>query len=215
MLNGTFFTGQYDVIFLSSLIESVYPIYQKKDSNIRVVYRQAVDKDREEKFFENYEYIGLTTPEEYKRFLLDCLSWLPKQTTLCIILGATLPLSGYEATAQRHALINGVVKDLATHNNRLRYIEVDEFISSEKDITDHINHYQTRVYFEIAQAMIRVIKDVTGQDVTSIGRQIIWFDNLIKTCKTLIKRIITPNNKSYHMLKRVYLLLSRRKDNIV
>ena len=215
MLNGTFFTGQYDVIFLSSLIESVYPIYQKKDSNIRVVYRQAVDKDREEKFFENYEYIGLTTPEEYKRFLLDCLSWLPKQTTLCIILGATLPLSGYEATAQRHALINGVVKDLATHNNRLRYIEVDEFISSEKDITDHINHYQTRVYFEIAQAMIRVIKDVTGQDVTSIGRQIIWFDNLIKTCKTLIKRIITPNNRSYHILKRVYLLLSRRKDNIV
>lgn len=213
MLNGTFFTGQYDIIFLSSLIESVYPIYQKKGSNIRVVYREAVDKEKEKKFFDNYEYVGLTTPEEYKQFLLDCLLWLPDQTTLCIILGVTKPFSGFESTAQRHDLINSVVKDLAAHNKRLRYIEIDDFISSEKDITDHINHYQTRVYYEIAQAMIRVIKDVTGQDVTSIGRQIIWFDNLIKRCKVLIKRIVSPNNKCYLILQRVYLLLSRRKDN--
>ena len=35
MLSGTFYTGNYDVIFLSSLIESVYPIYKKKLENNR------------------------------------------------------------------------------------------------------------------------------------------------------------------------------------
>ena len=38
MLNGSFFTKKYDVIFLSTLIESNYYIYRKKGTNVRVVF---------------------------------------------------------------------------------------------------------------------------------------------------------------------------------
>lgn len=214
MLNGTFFTGDYDVIFLSSLIESVYPIYQKKGSTLQVVYRKSVDSESDNRFFDNYEYIGLTSPAQYKQFLTDCLNWLPKKTTLCIILGVSNALKGFEDTALRHQSINSVVKEVAKENSRLRYIDVDQFVISEEDITDGINHYQTRVYYEIAQEMICVIKDVTGNSsVRSVDAKMVRFDQWIKRIKRVLTKHLHPNGLIYKLLKKVYLCISRRKDN--
>lgn len=214
MLNGTFYTGEYDVIFLSSLIESVYPIYRKKGTSIQVVYRKSTDEEAEKVFFENYECVGFTTPDMYRQFLLDSLAWLPKTTTLCIILGATLPIDGFEDTAAHHRMINAVVKEVAGKNMRLQYIDVDEFIKSKNDITDHINHYQTRVYYDIAQAMISIVNSITGKDIQQMNRSVITFDMWLKRAKSVVKRHITPNSRMYKWLKKGYLLLSRRKNNI-
>ena len=90
MLHGTFFTGDYDVIFLSSLLESSYNVYRRKGTNVRVVmnsYNSHLESD--EAFLSKYELVGMTSPDEYKQFLIDCLSWLPNETTICVILGAT------------------------------------------------------------------------------------------------------------------------------
>ena len=214
MLDGTFYTGEYDVIFLSSLIESVYPIYQNKDNKTQVVYRSSSDRDKEKAFFEAYEYMGLTTPNQYKQFLEDSLSWLPKTTTLCIILGATLPLDGFEEVAERHFVINDVVKEIATNNSRLRYIDVDEFIHSKNDVTDHINHYQTRVYYDIAQAMIRVINETTGNNVKSVSGRVVYLDTILKYIRKVVKNIITQDTLLYKLLKRIYLRVTRRRDNV-
>ena len=214
MLSGTFYTSDYDVIFLSSLIESVYPIYKKKGSSLQVVYRTAVDKIREAAFFEQYENVGLTTPEQYRQFLEDSLNWLSPKTTLCIILGATLPLNGAEQIAKRHQEINQVVKDLAQNNPRLRYIEIDDFVKTSKDITDSINHYQTRVYYDIAQAMIAIIKDVTGCKVETTGKIYLQLVKLIKWIRPLVKKIISPQGKLYNYLQKVYFKITRRKSNV-
>lgn len=213
MLHATFFTGDYDVIFLSSLIESVYPVYQKKDASFQVVYRKSIDKAREDAFFDNYEYIGLTSPNAYKQFLMDSLEWLPKKTTLCIILGATLPLDGFSDTVARHREINNVVKEVAASNKRLCYIEVDDFIRSQKDVTDHINHYQTRVYYDIAQAMINIIRDVTGNDIKKMSGGVVLLDDWLKKVKINIKKLVRPDQKIYTYLKKVYRLLARKQNS--
>jgi hypothetical protein len=214
MLLGTFYTGNYDVIFLSSLIESVYPIYKKKDSSIKVVYREAKDKEREKRFFEQYEYVGLTTPEQYRDFLVDSLDRLPKTTTLCVILGSTLIINGSEPTALRHQVINEVVKDVAKHNTRLRYIEVDDFVKSSKDITDNINHYQARVYYDIAQAMIGVIKEVTGVKVATTSQVYVYLVMWIKSIRPIIKKIFAPQSMVYKFLQKVYFKITRRTTNV-
>ena len=214
MLQGTFFTGNYDVIFLSSLIESVYPIYKKKGSSTKVVYRKSIDEESDRRFFEQYEWVGYTAPEEYKQFLLDCLRWLPQKTTLCIILGATLPMDKYKQTAVRHAAINNVVKELANINKRLRFIDVDDFVKSEKDITDSINHYQTRVYYEIAQAMIRVINGVSNIRVSSANKTNVWLINILKKIRSVIKNIISPESRIYQWLQQIYFRATRRKSNV-
>ena len=213
MFQGTFFTGNYDVIFLSSLIESVYPIYKKKGTSTKVVYRESVNKDRDKKFFEDYEFIGYTTPEEYRQFLVDCLNWLPDKTILCIILGVTSSFDRFTHTATRHLEINTVVKDLAKDNRRLRYIDVDEYVKSVKDITDGINHYQTRVYYEIAQAMIRTINDVTVGKILPINIINVYLINLLKNIRPFVKKFVSHDSNLYHWLQSKYFKVTKRKSN--
>lgn len=214
MLQGTFFCEKYDVIFLSSLIESVYHIYQKKNSSLKVVYRSSINPELDEKFMNQYDCVGLITPEEYEEFLVWCLGKLPQSTTLCIILGSTLSLLHTQAIAERHRSINEVVMKIAAANPRLRYINVDDFIKSERDITDSINHYQTRIYYEIAQEMLHIIKDSTGQQVTGVNKGYIVFDSILKYLKPIVKSMLSSSPKLLNISRQLYLKLTRRKSNI-
>lgn len=214
MLSGSFFTGDYDFIFLSSLIESAIPIYRKKNSSLFVAYNDYYQK-ASSNFYQKYEYVGFTTPEQYRQFLLDCLIWLPKKTTLCIILGSTLSFpGGNEGLAQRQKKINDVVIEVSKTQSRLCYIDVNQFVTSKYDITDSINHYQTRVYYEIAQAIIRIIEMKNGEKIKSFGRHIILYDKIIKKIRKLIKNILKPDYKMYAFFKKIYLMYSRKKDYV-
>lgn len=202
MLKGTFFTGDYDLIFLSSLFESSYNVYRRKGTNVRVVmnsYNNYLESD--EKFLSKYELLGLTTPEEYEQFLKDCLGWLPKKTTLCVILGATY---GGSEQALRHKALNDAVKVLATTEPRIKYIDVDEFAKSDADFTDGLNHYQTRVYFEIAQAMIRIAGEVMGTKIEGYGASKARRDKVLLQMRNVIKKHLSSDSGLFKMLQKVY-----------
>ena len=202
MLKGTFFSGDYDLIFLSSLIESSYYVYRRKGTNVRVVmnsYNNYLESD--EKFLSKYELIGLTQPEEYVLFLKESLEWLPKKTTLCVILGATY---GGSEQALRHKALNDAVKALAAIEPRIKYIDVDEFAKSEADFTDGLNHYQTRVYFEIAQAMIRIAGEVTGSKIEGYGVSKARRDQVLLQIRNWIKKHLNNDSGLFKMLQKVY-----------
>jgi len=202
MLKGTFFTGNYDLIFLSSLFESTYNIFRRKGTNVRVVmnsYNNYLESD--EKFLSKYELVGLTQPEEYVQFLKDCLGWLPKKTTLCVILGATY---GGSEHAMRHMALNDAVKALAAIEPRVKFIDVDEFAKSDADFTDGLNHYQTRVYFEIAQAMIRIAGEVTGTKIEGYSASKARRDKVLAQIRNVVKRHLKKESGLFKVLQRVY-----------
>ena len=208
MLNGTFFTGNYDLIFLSSLIESTYPVYRKKGTNVSVVinsYNKYLESD--EKFLSKYELMGLTKPEAYMSFLKECLIWLPNKTTLCIILGATY---GNSKEAMRHKALNEAVKALANEEPRIKYIDVDMFARSDADFMDTLNHYQTRVYFEIAQVMIRVVGDVTGAKLSGYGASKAKRDKFLIMMRNWIKKHLNNESLIFQMMQRVYRKVSNK-----
>ena len=211
MLEGSFFTGDYDIIFLSSLIETPYGIYKKKGSNIKVAFgnkhapltspsnwddyitgklyngRNHFTEQYLREFSANYEFVGATTPEDYSKFLQKTLEWLPKKTTLCIILGTTFPHNGQKEWAEEHRLLNQVVTSLAKTNPRLRYIALDDIITGESDFMDNsLNHYTARVYFEIAQKMRTIIEECTGISIRSYSKYILWFDNILNNVKSMV-----------------------------
>ena len=202
MLKGTFFTGDYDLIFLSSLFESSYNVYRRKGTNVRVVmnsYNNYLESD--EKFLSKYELLGMTTPKEYVQFLKDCIGWLPKKTTLCVILGATY---GGSEQALRHKALNDAVKALAMKESRIKYIDVDDFAKSDADFTDGLNHYQTRVYFEIAQAMIRIAADVTGAQLKGYSASKARRDKMLVKMRNVIKNYLNKDSELFKMLQKVY-----------
>lgn len=202
MLHGTFFTGGYDLIFLSSLIESSYVVWRRKGTNVRVVMNSYNDYlESDPKFLDKYESEGYTTPEQYVRFLKDSVKWLSPKTSLCIILGATY---GNSEDALRHRALNDAVKALAIEESRIKYIDVDEYAKNASDFTDGLNHYQTRVYFEIAQAMIRIAGEVTGTRLSGYGAARLRRDKVLIKMRNVIKKHLNSNGKMFKMLQRLY-----------
>ena len=239
MLEGKFFTGNYDVIFLSSLIETPYGIYQKKGTNIKVAFggknRPITNPSNWEdyitgklynghnhftaqylkEFSLNYEFIGSTTPDSYLEFLRKALEWLPNKTTLCVILGTTYPHKDQTEWAEEHQNLNQVVISLAKNESRLRYIAIDDIIQGESDfMDDSLNHFTARVYFEIAQKMAAIIHECTGVSIRGYSKYILFFDSILHGGKTLFTRFISSDNWLYKALKPLYLKIARKKKTI-
>ena len=226
MLSGTFFTGKYDLIILSTLIESTYQIYRKKGTDIRVVFGgldltdpeswshyinrttytggNVFTEDYLRSFSEKYECLGLTTPEMYVSFLQKCLEWLPKETSICLVLGVTKNYEGQENVKQRHLGINEAVKAFAQNNPRIKYVEIDDCIKGPSDFEGGINHFSSRVYYEIAQRLIAVIQSVTGKQMDSFSSKMVLVDNLTLKVRKVLKKALNPNSALYRGVKSVY-----------
>ena len=226
MLSGTFFTKKYDLIVLSTLIESTYQIYRKKGTDLRVVFGGLDLTDPEQwdsyvdgrtyaggnrftkeflrSFSDKYECLGLTTPEMYVSFLQKCLDWLPEETSLCLILGATKVFDGQEDVKERHRLLNTAVKAFAQDHPRIKYVEIDDCINDPSDFAGEINHYSSKVYFEIAQRIIGVIQSVTGTKLDSYSSKMVVVDNLTLKIRKMLKKMVSQDSVIYRKLKDVY-----------
>ncbi len=226
MLSGGFFTKGYDVIFLSTLIESSYYIYQKKGTEIRVVFggedltnpdnwqgycdgtiytggnKFTMDYLRD--FSNKYESVGRTTPEMYVGFLEKCMQWLPQKTHLCLILGATKIYEGDEEARLAHQRLNEAVKGFSKDHERVRFLEIDDCAHDKSDFAGDINHFSTRVYYELAQQMIIVIRSVTGHDIESYSSTMAHFDHVLLKIRKGVKRVFKPEGRMYGALKKVY-----------
>ena len=126
----------------------------------------------------------------------------------------TTPILGETDILYHHKEINSVVKKMAAHNNRLKYIDVNDFVKTSKDVTDSINHYQTRVYYEIAQAMISVINETTNIEVKSVNKAMVLLIRMIKQIRPVVKRILSSDSKLYHYLQTIYFKVIKKKSNI-
>ena len=226
MLSGTFFSGEYDLIVLSTLIESTYQIYRKKGTDLRVVFGGLDLTDPEEwdayiegrtytggnkfteeylrSFSEKYECLGLTTPEMYVSFLQKCLDWLPEKTSLCLILGATKLFDGQENVKERHRRLNEAVKAFSQDHPRIKYIDIDDCVKDPSDFAGEINHFSSRIYFEIAQKIIDVIQSVTGKKLDSYSSKMVMVDNLTLKVRKMLKSVLNPESSAYKKFKAVF-----------
>ena len=233
MLSGTFFTGKYDLIILSTLIESTYQIYRKKGTDIRVVFGSldmtnpdcwshyinrttytsgnVFTEEFLRSFYEKYECLGLTTPEMYVSFLQKCLDWLPEETSLCLVLGATKGFDGQEDVKLLHLGINEAVKAFALEHSRIKYVEIDDCISGPSDFEGEINHFSSRVYYEIAQRLIAVIQSVTGKKLDSYSSKMVMVDNLTLKVRKVLKSILNPDSSAYKKFKAVFNKIYKKR----
>ena len=226
MLSGSFFTKKYDLIVLSTLIESTYQIYRKKGTDLRVVFGglDLTDPDQWDayingrtytggnkftkeylrSFSEKYECLGLTTPERYVSFLQKCLQWLPEETSLCLILGATRLFDGQDDVKERHLKLNEAIKAFALDHPRVKYVDIDDCIQDPSDFAGEINHFSSRVYYEIAQRIIDVIQSVTGKKLDSYSSKIVVVDNLTLKVRKILKKVLNPDSAIYKKFKSVF-----------
>ena len=160
----------------------------------------------------DYGCIGITRPETYLEFLENCLKWLPERTTLCLILGATRFIDERNMVGIRHKRLNDAIKDFAKTHPRIRFIEVDDFIEDSSDYLDGINHFSARVYYGIAQAIAKAIRETTGQSVATRPRGTVRLDSVVMRLRRSLVSSIKPGSALYSSLKGIYDRIYKKRS---
>lgn len=145
-----------------------FDLTDKKNAN-RFINKeiQGHDFDFTEEIIDNFadkwEFVG-NTPLE---MLLDNLEYIyenvPGKPLIILLLGSETDYEGYNeefaGQGEIYREINPVIKAFAEDHERIKVIDPTEFIGSQDDFEDCINHFSRNVYYEIAGRICELIND--------------------------------------------------------
>lgn len=199
MFQTSIYDQDVKLIFISSLQEFHFGIYCNKKKGYRIAFGEwnhpltdpnewdAYINDSVwtssnhftrtflEKFSEEWEYIGRKEYDEYISELDEFMNKISPTAHVCIFLGSEIPYSGIttDAWKDRHIIhreINNRLREYEKNNPRLHLIDYTEFIRSDKDYTDSIDHMQRYIHYKVAQRANEIIRNVLGQGVNQSGK---------------------------------------------
>lgn len=167
MFDTILFSGDYDVLVYSALMNYTQDVYQHKEKCYKVAYGGYASKENAFEyipkiegydFSHDYVFCGQQRTEE---FLTD-LEWLGKEILKPIIFinGAEVPdfNPSEPGACQRHHEMNGVLdKFIATHADKCSLLDMRAIVKSREDNKDNIRHYQRPIYIKLAEEMMTLI----------------------------------------------------------
>ena len=117
-------------------------------------------------FSEKWEFVGTTPIDEIIRNLEYMYMNAPGNPVFVLLLGSEIEYNGENAEfanhAKRHKEVNEKVKAFAVGKKRIKLINMTDFINSQEDFGDSINHFSRSVYYNLATAVCSCINDVFG-----------------------------------------------------
>lgn len=172
MLNTILFTGEYDILVYSVLMNYTHEIYENKEFGFRVAYGGYMNQNMlcdylklnsEEKcsFISNYNFIGLQNKED---FITD-LKWIINKIgkPVIIINGAeTEDVCRNELYAgKRHKEMNKALDEFIRESQNsqfnIKLLDVRKYVKEVTDHKDTIRHYQRIVYLNMAKELTCIL----------------------------------------------------------
>ena len=229
------FKKEYDIIFFSSVLESNLGIYRKRGTNLEIVFGEAkhpisdprmhdgiekgiydngqntFTKQIFEEFNSKYEFVGQSTPETYIQRMEYVLEHLPNKTKICFVLGSELK---HEAETRDHMVgreelhieFNNALRSFAEkHSGRVFLLEVNKIIKNQSDYDGSINHFTLKIYYELAQEVIRMLNEISGQNVlVSKSKISVLILNLKAWFKSFVKDLLPKDSGLYKAIRGWY-----------
>ena len=203
MFESDIYSPGIALILLSTMPEANLGVYQHKQSGIKIAFGEqrfpltdpenwdgyiqgkifssgnVFTREWLECFSSEWLALGALSPEEIAANAQSLLSKIDPHAKVCYILGSELPFLGnkqpnYEGRHLVHAEINHKMRLLAEHNDRIALIDVNDYIRSQRDFTDNINHFQRRVYYDMAMAANSIIAECIGAPLANSSRFYLW-----------------------------------------
>lgn len=185
MYSNCAFTGNYKVIFISVLNDANLGVYRRKDGGQKVAFGESYYSltnpqnwelfvgqkistmnccftyDFCKWFAENYEFEGRLSADQ----IISNVEFIRKhlgQAKLVIMTGTELEYmkndnSAYHGRNIIHKEINEAVNKYAQEQQNVFVFDVNNYIRSQDDFYNHYNHFTARVYYEMAQEIVKLI----------------------------------------------------------
>lgn len=217
MFATSLYDSNNDIIFLSTLHERHFGIY-RHTSGIRIAFgewchpltdpnewKAYVEKknycalndftyDWLREFSASWVYEGRLSNEDVIANIQELLCRIGSKTQLCLFLGSEYPYPKPTSKAWQdrhieHKGLNDKIREFAQGNPRVHLIEFTDYIKDESDYTDSIDHFQRRVYHNIAQTVNAFIAERTGHQFNEYSKCIILKNRIISLCGKICRRL--------------------------
>ena len=116
-----------------------------------------------DRFARDWEFVGVTEGSDLIRNLDHMYTHAMGTPMFILLLGSETEYEGineeFAGHAEHHKEINALVKAYARDKDRIRIIEMTEYIHSQEDYEDSINHFSRNVYYQLAGRVCSYIND--------------------------------------------------------
>lgn len=192
MFDTSIYDDDIAIIFVSTMIEPNLGIYRRKKDGLEIAFGEYLypltdpsnwdkyingeifdaqnkfTKEWLEDFSKKYEFVGHLSPEQILNQAKELLKKVNLHTKVCYMLGSEMPFEkntqkNYEGRHLVYKAINDLFREYAKQEDRLLLIDFNTIIRGQQDFTNNINHFQRRVYYEIASKANEYIGNVTGK----------------------------------------------------
>ena len=229
MFDTAIYDKDIDLIVLSTLIEPNLGVYKNKKTGYRIAWGEwcwpltdeslwdrYIDgtifnadnhftKEGLKKFSENYEYEGRITIEEYIKNLSHLREKINAGAVLCLLLGSeTAPsceniTKAYEGREIDNHNFNIAIRDFAKSHDKVEIIDFNEFIKTENDLTNNINHFQRRVYFQAAERVNEIINKYYDCDFSEKR-----YKKILDLISRGLHRVVPRDTMLFDQLKKLF-----------
>jgi hypothetical protein len=218
MYSPSIYRNKYDMVFISVLTDANLGVYRKKDGGQifafgeylypltdekmwdkylnKEVYTANCNFKKEDlqKISDEYEFLGRLTPEQIAKNLRFIYEHMKDGTQLIILLGCEREykeniLEAWNDRHNDHKKINAAVRAEFDGCENVVLFDVNDYITSDDDFSDSINHYKKRIYYLMAQKFTEMIN---GRAKKSIAKQTSKSKLAYQTLHQKIKKIIKP-----------------------
>lgn len=136
-----------------------------------------------EQFKENYEFIGALKPEQILTNAQKLLTKINPATKVCFVLGPEIEYKNetkeaYKGRHKQYAAINKLFREYALNDNRMLLLDTNEFVKTQSDFTDNINHWQRKVYYGLAGKVNEYISQLTGDKINRKSRLFLAYTDI-------------------------------------
>ena len=170
-------SGSYDVVIYSPLIDYSNGLYESKTrKGIYTVYGNKdfpgitdtgyLTKEEQEAFNREFTFIGGISPQMLK----DNLEWLVKalpNDTKIILLNAAEVDFPHPLEPNRyltHIEMNKVLAEVSAQHSNIELVDVARMVTGSSDYADSIRHYNRKIYYQIANQLVSVLKHYGAVD---------------------------------------------------
>lgn len=165
-----------------------------------------------DRFAQNWEFVGNTPVDLLLRNLEYIYEKAPGNPTIILLLGSEVEYQGeneeFADLVGYYREINPIIRSFAMEHRRMRVVNVSDFIRSQSDFQDCINHFSRDVYYNIAGEISRYINEKVDAIVsTDSGDKKISFiicvnnEQYMSECRYYIDRLIVPDGYSTDIIE--------------
>ncbi len=125
------------------------------------------------KIKQNYSYCGRIEPEQVLHNLKFIRDHISPSANLILCLGSELPFEGNTQVAYQdrhiyHQKLNQLVREWAAATERVYLLDTNQYINSQEDYTNNINHFTKAVYYQMAHDFVSLVNG-SGHDTLGLA----------------------------------------------